>query len=116
MQLREIEELDRLSRMLDSRFRVPGTRIRFGWDALLGLLPGLGDVAALGPSVYLIYQGHRLGARRLTLIRMTANTALDFFIGSVPVVGDVFDLAFKANLRNVALLRKDLSGAVPPRT
>ena len=105
----EIEKLDRLSTLLDSRFRIPGTPIRFGWDSILGLIPGAGDLASLGPSAYLIYRGHRLGARKRTILRMTANTGLDFIVGAVPVLGDVFDLVFKANNRNFALLRKELA-------
>lgn len=105
----EIEKLDRLSTLLDSRFRIPGTPIRFGWDSLLGLIPVAGDLASLGPSAYLIYKGYRLGVRKRTIVRMTANTALDFVIGAVPILGDVFDLVFKANNRNFALLRKDLA-------
>lgn len=105
----EIKKLDRLSTLLDSRFRIPGTPMRFGWDSILGLVPGAGDLASLGPSAYLIYRGHRLGARKRTILRMTANTGLDFIVGAVPVLGDVFDLVFKANNRNFALLRKELA-------
>jgi len=105
----EVEKLDRLSTLLDSRFRIPGTPIRFGWDSILGLVPGAGDLASLGPSAYLIYQGYRLGARKRTILRMSANTGLDFVIGAVPVLGDIFDLVFKANNRNFALLRKELA-------
>lgn len=105
----EIEKLDRLSTLLDSRFRIPGTPFRFGWDSLVGLIPGAGDLASLGPSAYLIYKAHRLGARKRTIVRMMANTGLDFVVGAVPILGDLFDLAFKANNRNFALLRDDLS-------
>ena len=105
----EIEKLDRLSTLLDSRFRIPGTPIRFGWDSILGLIPGAGDLASLGPSAYLIYKGYRLGARKRTILRMSANTGLDFVVGAVPLLGDVFDLVFKANNRNFALLRKELA-------
>ncbi len=108
MSREEVEKLGRLSTLLDSRFRLPGTAIRFGWDAVLGLIPGVGDLVALGPSAYLIYKGYRLGARKRTLTRMTLNTGADFLLGGVPILGDVFDLVFKANNRNVALLRKDL--------
>ena len=111
----EIDKLDRLSTMLDSRFRIPGTPIRFGWDALLGLIPGVGDVASLGPSAFLIYRAHKLGARKRTIGRMSINTGLDFFIGAVPVLGDAFDLFFKANNRNFALLRKELARHAPDR-
>ncbi len=105
----ELEKLDRLSTLLDNRFQIPGTPIRFGWDSLMGLIPGAGDLASLGPSAYLIYKGHRLGARNRTIVRMIANTGLDFVIGAVPILGDVFDLVFKANNRNFTLLRQDLS-------
>lgn len=105
----EIEKLDRLSTMLDSSYRIPGTPIRFGWDFLLGLVPGVGDVATLGPSAFLIYKAYRLGARKRTIGRMSVNTGLDFFVGAVPVLGDVFDLVFKANNRNFALLKNELA-------
>lgn len=108
MSAAEIEKLDKLSTLLDSRYRLPGIPIRFGWDSLVGLIPGVGDLATLGPSVYLIYRARALGARKRTLGRMAANTGLDFFIGAVPLVGDVFDLLFKANNRNFALLRSEL--------
>ena len=105
----EIDKLDRLSTLLDSRFRIPGTPIRLGWDSILGLIPGAGDLASLGPSVYIIFKSHRLGARKRTILRMAANTGLDFVIGAVPFLGDIFDLVFKANNRNFALLRQELS-------
>lgn len=106
----EIEKLDKLSTLLDSQYRLPGTSIRFGWDTILGLLPGVGDAITLVPSAYLIYKAHKLGARKRTIGRMAINTGLDATLGSVPVIGDVFDLAYKANNRNFALLRKELRG------
>lgn len=109
MSAAEIEKLDRLSTLLDSKFRVPFTPIRFGWDSLLGLIPGVGDVAALGPSAFLIYRAYAMGARKRTIGRMALNTGLDFFIGAVPLLGDVFDLFYKANNRNFALLKKELA-------
>ncbi len=115
----ELDQLDRLSTLLDAKYRIPFTPIRFGWDSLLGLIPGVGDVAALGPSAYLIVKAARLGARKRTIGRMAVNTGLDFTIGAVPLIGDLFDLFFKANNRNFALLRDELSrtvdaGAPPP--
>jgi len=104
----DIEKLDRLSTMLDSSYRIPFTPIRFGWDFLLGLIPGVGDVATLAPSAFLIYRAYRLGVRKRTIGRMSVNTGLDFFVGAVPVLGDAFDLFFKANDRNFALLRTEL--------
>lgn len=104
----DIEHLGRFAALLDSRYRIPGTSIRFGWDALLGLIPGVGDAATLLPAAYLIYKGHRLGVSRGTLARMMLNTGIDATLGSVPLLGDVFDMFFKANNRNVALLRREL--------
>lgn len=104
----EIEKLARLSRMLDARYRIPFTPVRFGWDSILGMVPGIGDVATLAPSIYLIYKANALGARKRTVGRMAVNTGLDFTVGAIPLVGDLFDLVFKANNRNFALLRDDL--------
>lgn len=103
-----IARLDRLAKALDSRFRIPGTSIRFGWDSILGLVPGLGGAVTFVPAVMQIVEGRRLGARRSTLIRMAVNSGLDFFIGGVPIAGDVFDVFFKANRKNLELLKADL--------
>ena len=117
----EIERLDRLADLLDSRFRIPGLGVRFGLDSLLGLVPGLGDVAGFAPSAYLVWRAHRLGADRRTLGRMARNSGLDFAVGAIPVLGDLFDVGFKANRRNVELLKRHLSereagqGAAPAR-
>ena len=103
----EIERLDRLADLLDSRFGILG--VRFGLDSLLGLVPGLGDVAGFAPSAYLVWRAHKLGADRGTLGRMAVNSGLDFVVGSIPVLGDLFDVGFKANRRNVELLKRHLS-------
>jgi hypothetical protein len=95
-----------LARLLDSRFRVPGTGLRFGLDGILGLVPGVGDAAGLALSTYVIVQAVALGARGATVGRMVANVALDATVGSIPVLGWVFDFWFKANNRNVALLER----------
>ncbi|WP_424933201.1 DUF4112 domain-containing protein [Amaricoccus macauensis] len=104
----EIEQLERMAKLLDARFVIPFTGIRFGLDGLLGLVPVVGDTAALAPSLYVVYRAHRLGVRRSVLLRMMGNTAADYAIGIVPVFGDILDVAFKANRRNVALLREEL--------
>lgn len=104
----EIAKLDRLSTLLDARYRIPGTPVRFGWDTIVGLVPGVGDAVTLAPSVYLIYKARSLGARKRTIARMAVNTGMDFTIGAIPILGDLFDLAFKANNRNFALLKNDL--------
>lgn len=101
-----LAELDRLANLLDSRWGIPGTPMRFGVDALVGLVPGIGDAAAGAVSLYIISQAAKHGAPRPLIGRMVANTAVDFVVGSVPLLGSVFDLFFKANKRNMSLLRE----------
>lgn len=93
-----------LSRLLDEQFRVPGTTYRVGLDGLLGLIPGVGDVAGTLLSAYILYEAIRLGAPRTVLLRMIANIGIDTVGGAIPVVGDIFDMAWKANKKNAALL------------
>ncbi|MGP3697239.1 DUF4112 domain-containing protein [Rhodobacter sp. NSM] len=102
----EIRRLDRLSKLLDARFRVLG--IRFGWDGIASLIPGVGDAATLLPGAWLIWRAHKLGVPTAVILRMAANSGLDFVGGSIPVLGTIFDVAFKSNLRNMALLRQHL--------
>ena len=97
-----------LARLLDSAARVPGTNIRFGVDAIIGLVPGLGDIGGAALAGYLVILAQRLGVPRAVVLRMLANVAVDTLAGSVPVVGDLFDVAYKSNLRNVALLERAL--------
>jgi len=110
-----LAELDRLATLLDSRFRVPVLGFRLGWDSLLGLIPGVGDAATLAPAAWLIWRGHRMGARRRTLARMAVNTGIDTVVGGIPVIGDLFDIAFKSNRRNVDLLRSELKNSTSVR-
>ena len=95
-----------LARLLDSAVKVPGTGVRFGADAILGLVPGLGDVAGAALAGYLVLLAQRLGAPRAVVLRMLANVAMDTAAGSVPLVGDLFDVAYKSNMRNLALLER----------
>jgi len=105
--------LDGLARFLDSAVRVPGTNIRFGADALLNLVPGVGTLASKGMSAYLIWEAHRLGAPVPILLRMVRNVGIDFLIGAIPVAGWVGDVFYRSNLRNMDLLRKHLDEAHP---
>ncbi|MEP3439031.1 MAG: DUF4112 domain-containing protein [Hoeflea sp.] len=105
---RELEQLNRLAKTLDSRFILPGTSIRFGLDTVIGLIPGVGDTLVAAPSIWIIWRGHRMGIGKRHIARMVANSAADYVIGLVPVIGDLFDVGFKANLRNVAILREQL--------
>jgi hypothetical protein len=97
-----------LARLLDSAARVPGTNIRFGADAVIGLIPGLGDIGGAALAGYLVILAQRLGVPRAVVLRMLANVAVDTIAGSVPVIGDLFDVAYKSNLKNVALLERAL--------
>ena len=107
---RTLEHLRRLSRLLDSAIPLPGG-FRIGLDGILGLIPGIGDALGASLSTYIVIQAARLGASPLQLSRMILNILLETLLGAVPVLGDLFDIAWKANERNMALL-----DAQPPRT
>lgn len=103
----EIEaSLEQLSRWMDGVFRIPGVGWRFGLDALIGLIPGLGDTATSLVSFYVLAQGVRYRVPKITLLRMGLNIAIDYALGSIPLVGDAFDMFWKSNQMNVDLLRK----------
>jgi hypothetical protein len=104
-----IARLDALATLLDTAFILPGTNVRFGFDALIGLIPGIGDAITTAISLYIVREAHQLGAPFHVIVRMLANVALDGFVGAVPVVGDAFDVMWRANRRNVRLLREWLA-------
>lgn len=112
----DIEHLQRVADLMDAAFRVPGTGIRIGFDSIVGLIPGAGDALALAPSAYIIGHAWKAGAPKRLLGRMAANTAIDTLIGSIPLLGDIFDVGFKANRRNVALLRAHMEKGRPDGT
>lgn len=107
-QLRRIRRMRSVARILDTAFRIPGTKVQFGADSLVGLIPGIGDLASGAVSAYLIVEAAKLGVPRHVLLRMLANIGIDAAVGSVPLLGDVFDVAFKANRRNMALVERYL--------
>lgn len=94
---------------MDESFRVPGTNIRFGLDSLIGLFPGIGDVAGLLPHCYLFLQAYQVGVRKRVHVKMIANALLDSAFGTLPLVGDVFDVFWKSNRRNVELIRAEIT-------
>ena len=102
------QTLQRLEIWLDEAFRVPGTSIRFGLDGIIGLVPGLGDVVAGLLSLIIPLAAWIRGVPYVTLIRMTANIGIGVLVGSVPFLGDIFDIAWKANRRNYQLMRRHL--------
>ena len=104
----ELQNLRKLAWRMDALFFVPRTNISIGLDNVLGLVPVIGDTLALLPSVYMIAKARKLGATPGTLAYMSANTAIDFFIGSIPIVGDVFDVIYNANIRNYRALEANL--------
>jgi len=103
---RMLAALRRWSVVLDSAFRIPGTTVRFGLDPVLGLVPGMGDVTTPLFSAVLLLQAVRLRIPKVVQLRMLLNAAIDLAIGLVPLVGDLFDVAWKANVRNLALLER----------
>jgi hypothetical protein len=103
---RTLAALRKWSVLLDSAFRVPGTNMTFGLDPLLGLIPGIGDLTTPLFAALLLLHAVRLRIPRVVQVRMLMNAAIDFVIGVVPVVGDLFDFGWKANVRNLALLER----------
>ena len=101
-----VKRLESIATVMDTAFVVPGTGIRFGLDGLIGLVPGVGDFLTTGLSLYLVHEAWQLGAPNHVLARMLANVALDGVIGAVPVAGDIFDVMWRANRRNVRILRE----------
>lgn len=113
---RDLSGVRRLARLLDAQFRVPGTDWRFGVDALIGLVPGVGDVIGVVLSAYIIVVAARQGVSLATLVRMVINVGIEALVGAVPLFGDLFDAAFKANLRNIALLEREVAAGRPLAT
>jgi Domain of unknown function (DUF4112) len=104
-----LRRVETLAHWLDDRYRLPGTRYRVGLDGIIGLIPGIGDAVTSTLAAYLIYEAWRLGIPTSTLLRMVANLGIDTAVGIVPLVGDLLDLGFKANRRNVRLLHRHLA-------
>lgn len=103
----EVEEsLDHLSRWMDGLFRIPGLGWRFGLDALIGLIPGVGDTITSVASFYILAAAVRYRVPKITLLRMGFNIGIDYVLGAVPFVGDLFDAAWKSNQMNMELIRR----------
>ncbi len=100
-----IARLDVLATLLDTAFVLPGTNVRFGLDGLLGLVPGIGDIVTTAMSLYIVHEARELGAPGHVIARMLGNVALDGIIGAVPLAGDLFDVMWRANRRNMRLLQ-----------
>lgn len=112
---RRLERMRAFSRLLDTAFQLPGG-FRIGIDPLIGLVPGIGDVIATGLSIWLIYDAARLGIRKRILALMTFNVIVEAAVGVFPIVGDIFDAVWKANVRNMRLVEKDYRPAMKERS
>ncbi|WP_025057212.1 DUF4112 domain-containing protein [Sulfitobacter noctilucicola] len=106
---KDLDRLRRLANRMDNAVRLPIVGVRVGWDAVLGLVPGIGDALALAPSAYIIKESHRMGVPAPTLARMGMNSGIDLLIGSIPLVGDIFDIGWRSKTRNVDLLETHLN-------
>ncbi|MBC7767826.1 MAG: DUF4112 domain-containing protein [Phycisphaerales bacterium] len=104
----DTSDIERLADLLDTRFVIPGTNWRFGLDSIIGLVPGIGDLITTGLGAYIIYRARELGAPLLLIARMVGNLAVDGVVGAIPLVGDVFDFAFRSNAKNVRLLLRHI--------
>lgn len=103
---RGLKNIDYLARLMDAQFRVPGTNFRFGLDALIGLIPGGGDLSTFAVSGYMLWVMAQNGASGYVLARMVLNVLLDTIIGSIPIIGDLFDMVYKSNMRNLRLMQE----------
>lgn len=112
LERKRLKRVHRLARLLDSQFRIPGTKIRFGLDSIFGLVPVAGDTVTAAMAAYIIFEAFRIGVSRTIIMRMLGNLVIDWVVGSIPIVGDLFDLGFKANQRNIKLMERDLGVAL----
>jgi hypothetical protein len=101
-----LARLETLATLMDAAIVIPGTNVRVGFEALIGLVPGIGDLVSAGISSMIILEARRMGAPRWLVARMIANVAVDAIGGAVPLVGDLLDVAYRANLKNTQLLRR----------
>ncbi|NVJ96600.1 MAG: DUF4112 domain-containing protein [Alphaproteobacteria bacterium] len=105
---KRVKRLRRLATLLDAQFGIPGTKIRFGLDSIIGLIPGAGDTITATMAAYIIFEAWRLGVPKQIIGKMLGNLVIDWVIGSIPIIGDIFDIGFKANLRNIRLIEDEL--------
>lgn len=111
-QLKQIQmRADWLARLMDEAFTIPFINVRLGWDSILGFIPGIGDLIGMIVQLVLIWHAFQAGARKRTYLKMVGNALVDFLIGAIPVLGDVFDVFFKSNRKNADLLRREIMRA-----
>ena len=103
-----LDQVKRYARLMDASIPVPGTKLTFGIDAVIGLVPGFGDAVGMGFSTYIIWQAFRVGASKRLLTRMLYNVSIDGILGAIPLLGDWHDLVWKANIKNAQLLERQV--------
>lgn len=103
---RQLRHLEVLAKLMDNQFKVPGTNFRFGLDAIIGLIPGAGDLATFGISGFMVFIMAQNGASGFVLARMILNVLVDTIIGAIPFIGDLFDFGFKSNTKNIRLMQE----------
>lgn len=106
LEQKQLDRVESLARTMDAAFTIPGTNIPLGVDAIVGLVPGIGDTVSLGIAGYIASHGIGLKAKKRHMVQMGWNIFVDWLIGLVPIIGDIFDIGWRGNLRNAALLRK----------
>ena len=100
--------VEALEKLLERAFHIPGTKIPFGLDSIIGLVPVLGDLLTAAMGAYMVWEARNLGMSKRQLIRMTANVGIDTAIGAIPIVGDAFDLVWRSNTKNLRIIKKHL--------
>ena len=113
---KRVAQAEALAHRMDSAFRLPFTRIRLGWDSILGLVPGVGDTATLLPAAWIVYTAHDMGVPNSKKLKMLWNIGIDWLVGLVPLAGDILDVSFKANRKNAAMLRQHVEARHAPDT
>ena len=108
------EKIDKLAGRMDDFIKIPGTKIGIGWDSILGLLPGIGDVLTLLSQTYLIFQAFRVGVRKRVFAKMLVNALIDVLVGAIPGLGDLFDIFWRSNRRNADLIRDEIAKIAEP--
>lgn len=108
-----LNRIRRLSRLMDTSLRIPGTGFRIGLDPIIGLIPGAGDLISTGFSAYIIFLATRFGLPPKAISQMIFNIALEGVVGTIPLVGDLFDAYYKSNIRNLAILETHLTAVEP---
>ena len=108
-QLKNLQRIRKIAKLLDTAIGIPGTKIRFGLEPILGLIPGGGDLITAFISAYSIYLATSFGLEKSEIFKMIKNVAIDTALGSVPIVGDIFDVYFKSNIRNLEILENHIA-------